>query len=63
MSLSPLVLLGEDNPQDVYLIRMAMAEYGVAIATFRYAGTAPSCSNSLQSQTKKLPPPTSSFSI
>jgi CheY-like chemotaxis protein len=29
MSLSPLVLLGEDNPQDVYLIRMAMAEYGI----------------------------------
>ncbi len=29
MSLSPLVLLGEDNPQDVYLIKLAMVEHGI----------------------------------
>lgn len=29
MSVSPLVFLGEDNPQDVYLIKMAMVEHGL----------------------------------
>ena len=29
MSVSPLVFLGEDNPQDVYLIRMALIEHGI----------------------------------
>jgi CheY-like chemotaxis protein len=29
MSVSPLVFLGEDNPQDVYLIKLAMVEHGI----------------------------------